>query len=57
MGNIAMNNKPKIGWYTTFSLPSKYGICNWYGCNKKVTKNGFCNEHGKREIKVQIVDK
>jgi hypothetical protein len=57
MGIIKMKpEKSKIGWFTTFSLPSKIGICDWYGCGKPVFKNGFCKECGNRKIKVIIVD-
>jgi hypothetical protein len=46
----------KRGIYTTFELPSKRGICNWYGCKKSVTIGGFCEEHGKIEVKATICE-
>lgn len=47
--------QPKIGWYTTFELPSKRGFCNYYGCKKRAIKNGFCEECGKIKVTVAIV--
>ena len=50
-----MSIQPKIGWFTSFELPSKHGICNWYGCGKPVVeRTGFCKKHGKHEINVRI---
>lgn len=47
--------KPKIGWFTTWSLGLP-GCCAWFGCKKKPEeKSKFCEEHGKTKIKGIIV--
>jgi hypothetical protein len=51
-----LNFNMSIGFYTTFELPSKSGRCNFYGCNKGVFHGGFCEAHGKIEIRGKIVD-
>ena len=44
------------GFYTTFSMGYP-GCCIWYGCRKKpFEKTQFCEEHGKIEVKIQIVE-
>jgi hypothetical protein len=53
---MQIESKSKIGFYTTFELPSKRGNCNFYGCKRKAVKNGFCEECGKFKIKVGIID-
>lgn len=47
----------KMGFSTRWGLPSDHGICNWLGCSKSIVKGTcFCEEHGKIEVKVTIVD-
>lgn len=45
----------KRGFFTTWNLGLP-GCCIWYGCTKPKVKGGFCEEHGKIEVKVKIVD-
>lgn len=52
-----MTIQKKEGWYTDFSLPSKYGRCNWWGCKNKPVKGGFCEECGKHVVSVINCDK
>jgi hypothetical protein len=47
----------KMGFSTRWGFPSDHGICNWYGCDKSIVKGTcFCEEHGKIEVNVTLVE-